>query len=478
MTADAATLPATQAAAGARTPVAARAAGAGGGLPALARPLPPPTPPVAIETAPRPRTRGSVAFGVIAILLFFGGFAAWSVLAPLSEAAIAPGVIKVEGQRRTIQHLEGGIVREILVKDGDRVEAGQVLMRLDDVQSGANLETLRSQRWSLLAQDARLMAELARAREIAFPPDLLAAAEPRARDAVAGQRALFEARTVSLDSQLDVLRKRVEQQQAVAASAEGQLNSQREQLALIRREEATVRDLLRQGLERMPRLLQLQRTAASLEGNITDVRGQIERARATIAEAQSQMRQIEDQRLQEVSAELREVRTKLAETEERLRAAADVATRREITAPEAGTVLNLRVFNLGAVIRPGDPAMDLVPEKDRLIAEVTVQPGDIDAVYPGLRAEVRLPAFKQRLVPYLHGNVTFVASDVTVDERTRANYYRANILIDGDQLESLPNVKLVPGMPVEAYVLIGERSFLRYIIQPVLDSFHRAFREQ
>jgi HlyD family type I secretion membrane fusion protein len=153
-------------------------------------------------------------------------------------------------------------------------------------------------------------------------------------------------------------------------------------------------------------------------------------------------------------------------------------TRREIVAPVSGTVVNLKVFTLGAVVRPGDPVMDLVPESDRLVAEVNVQPTDIDVVYAGLKSEVRLPAFKQRLVPYLHGEVTWVAADVTVNEQTGQQYYRANILIDQEQLASLPNIFLTPGMPVEAHVQIGERSFFQYITQPVRDSFQRAFREQ
>jgi HlyD family secretion protein len=431
-----------------------------------------------ILDAPHPRTRGPVLFGFISMLLFFGGFGAWSLLAPLSEAAIAPGVIKVEGQRRTIQHMEGGYVREILARDGDRVERGQVLMRLDDIQSGANLEALRSQRWALLAQDARLTSELARLREIVFPQDLLAAEDPRARDAIAGQRALFEARQASLASQISVLEARIEQQNAVRGSAEGTLRSARQQLESFRQEETDIGPLVRQGLIQRPRLLQIQRSATEQEARITAAQAEIERANHAILEARSQIRQIEDQRLQEVSAELREVRTRLAEVEERLRAAQDVAQRRDIVAPEPGIVVNSRVFTIGAVVRPGDAVMDLTPLQDRLIAEVMVQPGDIDVVYPGLRTEVRLPAFKQRLVPFLHGKVTYVASDVTMDERTRHSYYRAFVLIDSEQLERLPNVQLVPGMPVEAYIQVGERSFFRYMVQPILDSFHRAFREQ
>jgi HlyD family type I secretion membrane fusion protein len=191
-----------------------------------------------------------------------------------------------------------------------------------------------------------------------------------------------------------------------------------------------------------------------------------------------QIRATLDQRMQEVGTEAREVAGRLAEVEERLRAAADVATRREILATEAGTIVNLRVFTLGAVVRPGDPLMDLVPSQDRLVAEVNVQPMDIDVVYPGLQAEIRLPAFKQRLVPYLHGQVTFVASDVTTDQQTRQTHYRAYIAIDQDQLARLRGVTLTPGMPVEAHVLTGSRSFWHYMTQPIRDSMSRAFVEQ
>ncbi|MDB5369057.1 MAG: HlyD family type secretion periplasmic adaptor subunit [Roseomonas sp.] len=451
------------------TPLPPAKAGRPAGLPPLS--------PGTIGTQ-RPRTSGAMMLGICSIVVFFGGFLAWSTTAPLAEAAIAPGQIRSEGSRRTIQHLEGGIIREILARDGDTVKAGQVLMRMDDAQSGASLETLRSQRWALLAQDARLAAEHRGATDIAFPADLMASNDPRSIEAVTGQRTLFAARQASLISQLQVLEARIAQHEATGASAQGQIASQKRQLELIRREEQDVRTLVSQGLERMPRLLGLQRQAAAFEGNLQDLIGQIDRASASANEARSQMQQTRDQRMTEVSTEAREVRGRLNEAEEKLRAAQDVVTRREIVAPEDGTILASKFFNLGAVVRPGDPVMELVPARDRLVAEVQLSPTDIDVVYPGLQAEIRLPAFKQRLVPFLHGHVTYVASDVTIDDRTRASHYRVQIAVDETQLERLENVTLRAGMPVEAQIQTGSRSFFRYIAQPVIDSFHRAFREQ
>jgi len=428
--------------------------------------------------AEHPRTRGALLFGLFVTIAFVGSFAAWSVFAPLAEASIAPGIIKVEGTRRTIQHLEGGIVRELLVREGDKVQRGQVLARLDDIQSGSQLETQRAARWALLAQDARIAAELARAPKVTFPEELEASQDPRAVEARMGQRALFEARTASLTSMVQVLQARIDQQQAVIQGARGQLTATRQQLVFAEQEAQMRQGLVEKGLGRLPELLALQRAVASLKGSIEDLTGQVDRANATIAESQRQIRQTIDQRLQEASGEHREVRAKLAEAEERLRAAHDVAQRREILAPDDGTLVNQRAFTLGAVLRPGDPLFDLIPARDQLIAEVNIQPMDIDVVYPSLQAEVRLPAFKQRLVPYLHGHVSWVAADITQNEQTHQQYYRAYIKIDQDQLDKLPNVFLTPGMPVEAHVQIGQRSFLRYMIQPLLDSFHRAFREQ
>jgi len=426
----------------------------------------------------RPRAGRLVLAGLVVTIGFFGGFMAWAVLAPLDEAAVAPGTIVVEGTRRTLSHLEGGIVREILVRDGSRVEAGQVVLRLDDVQSGATLDSLKAQRFALMGQIARLEAEAAGAAAITFPEELVSAESARAREAVVGQRALFEARQASLASQLLVLEARVAQQEAIISGARGQIEATRRQLELMRQEETMRSNLVRQGLARIPELLALQRSLAALEGQQQDLQGQVRRGEGAIEEARNGIAQARDQRRQEIGTEEREAATRLADTEERLRAAADVSARREIVAPEAGTILNLRQFTLGAVLRAGEPAMDLVPASDRLVAEVNVQPNDIDVVHVGLEADLRLPAFRQRLIPVLHGRVTFVAADATTDPQTRASHFRTQIRIDEAQLAALPEIALVPGMPVEGHVRIGSRSFWRYLTQPVRDSLARAFREQ
>jgi HlyD family type I secretion membrane fusion protein len=434
--------------------------------------------------APHPPTRGVVLLGLISMAIFIGGFSAWSFFAPLAEAAIAEGVISVEGEHRVIANQEGGSVQELLVHDGDHVRAGQVLIRMNDAQASATAETAKAQRWTLLAQLARLDSESAGDSKIQFQPELLAAAggrgldAARAANAMSVQRALFEARTVGLNSQISVLQDRIDQQLAVISSAEQQQRATQQQLDLIQREVDVKQTLLSKGLARLSEVLDLQRSQAALNGTLGDLAGQIQRAHATIAESRSSMRQTRDQRLQDVSDDRRDARSKLNETEDNLRAAQDVAVRRDIVAPEDGTILSMRVFNVGAVVKPGDTVMELVPSRDRLVAQANLSPNDIDVVYPGLDAQIRLPAFKQRLVPFVSGRVIFVASDVTTDEKTKTDYYKMQILVDRDQLDHLPNVHLTPGMPVEAMVQLGERSFFHYITQPIRDSFHRAFSEQ
>jgi HlyD family secretion protein len=446
--------------------------------PGAATPAIPRTPGTLAVPPPAPTTRGPLLVGLVAIALFVGGFALWSAQAPLAEAAIAAGEIRAEGQRRTIQHLEGGIVQDILARDGDRVRAGQVLLRLDAIQATAQAEVLRAQRLSLLAQDARLAAEAEGRPAVAFPAELLTATDPRAEEAVTGQRVLFAARAAAFAGQMAALAARREQQVATLSAIGAQAGSQARQLELIAQEEQSVSRLVAQGLERTPRLLALQRQMAALDGNRADLDGQAARARAVIAELDSERARLEQTRQAEIATERREVATRLSDVTERLRAADDVSTRRELLAPEDGTILHSRVFTRGAVLRPGEPAMELVPARDRLLVEVQLAPPDIDRVHPGLIAEIRLPAYRQRTAPLIEGEVIEIAADVTTDDRRGVSFYRVRIAIPEEQLARLEGGPLRPGMPAEALIRTGERSLALYLIQPLLDSFHRAFRER
>ena len=423
-----------------------------------------------------PQTRAPMTVGVMTLLLVVGGFGWWGTSVPHYEAVIAPGVFKVEGTRRTVSNFEGGIVREILVRDGSMVKAGDILMRLDDVQSSATLDGYRAELWQLTARDARLVAEIADAERIHFPDELLRIEDDRARLSIGDQEIEFQSKLANLASKTRVLEARIAQAEAQLASSEPQIVAQREQIVLLKREEEAVQHLIRHGLAQMARLYALQRSVVAAEGSIVDLEGRIQQARATASESRRAIEQLREQRLSDAAAELIEVRAKIVENEGKRRASEDVSLRRSVVAPEDGIVMSLRVFNSGAVLRPGDPVLDLVPARDRIVAEVNITPTDIDQISNGLLADVRLPAFLGRMQKVIKGRVTFVASDANIDQQSRAAYFRAYINIDDDPNMATSGVQVIPGMPVEAHIITGERTFMRYLVQPILDSFHHAFR--
>lgn len=428
-----------------------------------------------------PPVRGSILFGTIAAAVFIGGFAAWTVLAPLSRAAVGDGILQSINQRRTIQHLEGGIISEILARDGDQVKKGDVLMRLDRTSSSTNADALRYQLWSYQAQLARLQAEQTGAETVTFPPELLETARtsPVAADAIKGQQELFEARRTNLASQLKVIKSRQEEAQTQISAAEGQIISLDRQVALIRDELASVQMLFRSGLETKPHLLALQRNEASIMGNRNEQVSQKLRAENTVAEQKAQARQAIDQRHQEVTGEIRDLTIKMSDTEQHLRSAQHVAGRTDIIAPDDGTVLNLHYFTIGAVVRGGEPIMDLAPAHEELIAAVNIQPQDINDVHVGLPADIRFPAFSARLTPNVGGTVIVVAPDATLEEKTHASFYRVQIKINPDDIKNLPKGEtLVPGMPVAAQIKAGSRTLLQYMVKPFSDSLYRAFVER
>ncbi|NBB82938.1 MAG: HlyD family type I secretion periplasmic adaptor subunit [Alphaproteobacteria bacterium] len=440
------------------------------------------SPDAAAPTVPalRRSLRGPVAFGIAVVLLFFAGLGGWAALAPLASAAIAPGVVGPDGSRRTVQHLEGGIIREIRVTDGSRVAVGDPLVVLADIAARATFEQLQTQVDALAALQARLIAEQQGATAIAFPDRLLdaATADAEVADILMAQSDLFETRRTAMESRKSILRQRIAQLSEEITGLRAQIGSQETQLALIEEEIVGVRQLVDQGLERRPRLLALQRQQAEIEGAIAENRAAIARANQTIGEAELQILGLETDRLDEIAAELTDVRTRLLSLEERLRSSRDVLTRTVIEAPVAGTVVALRYKTTGGVIGPGDPILDIVPENEELVIEARVSPVDIDAVAAGQTAQIHLLAYAQRNLPRIEGTVTTVSADALTDEQTGESYYSARVAVDRERLAALPDgVALSAGMPAEVLIMTGERTALAYILQPFLDSLRRSFRE-
>lgn len=425
-----------------------------------------------------PPVRTLIAAGALAALVGFGGFGGWAALAPLASAAIAPGIVTVDGNRKTVQHLDGGIIAEILVREGDHVVAGQPVMRLDDLETRSTIALLDGQVWALAAQEARLAAERDGRADVTFPMELTDLTKERAVvEILAGQQRIFTSRRTSLDSRAEVIRQRIAQQQAQIAALDAQRAAGRGQLALIAEEVVGVEAMVRQGLERKPRLLALQRQQVELEGQQGDLANRMAQAREAIAQAELEILSLRDDRQSEIATELRDVQVRLAEAREKRGAAAVRQGRRDVVAPVAGVVMKLRHFAPGAVVTPGGEILDLVPQDEPLVIDARVSPTDIDVVRAGLPAKVVLSAFKSRTTPQLAGRVTRVSADALTDERTGTAYYRAQVEVDADELAALDGVHLQPGMPAETLILTGERTLLRYLLQPIEDSFRRAFRE-
>lgn len=428
--------------------------------------------------APARRDMGvgpTMGFGLIVIALFLGGFGAWAGFAPLESAAIAPGVVSVSGKRKTVQHLEGGIVAELPVREGEVVAAGQALVVLDDTQARASFSLLRAQHRSAAALKARLEAERDGLAGIRWPASLR---EAGARDDVlATEERIFRARARSLANRTAIYRRQIEQLRAEAAGLEEEVETQDRQLGLLEEEIAALGGLVAKGVEGKPRLLALKRTKAEVAGSRARNRSQVARVGQRVEETLLAIAELGNERLSGVVGELREVQTRMSDLREHLESARNVLTRTRVLAPVAGTVVNLRVFTRGGVVGPGEPLMELVPAGDRLVVEARVEPTDIDSVHPGLGAKVRLTAFSQLETPPLPGKVTRVSADRLVDAMTGAPYYEARIALDAEQ-PALAELKLQPGMPAEVMIVTGERTALEYLLEPIVTSLGRALREE
>lgn len=418
-----------------------------------------------------------MAVGAGIVGLFFGVFGAWAAFAPLESAAVARGVISVETQRKTIQHLEGGIVGEILVRDGDEVAADAILVVLDDTQARATLDLLRGRHRSARALEARLIAERDGAAEISFPDQIRDSADADVAELVRAQRNIFTGRRQSIAGQVAIMQQRVAQIQQEIRGLEGQTAAQAEQLALTNEEIESNQKLVDEGLSGKTRLLELQRALAEVTGEHSQSLAAIARAQQNIEETRLEMADLRTNYINEAVQQLGVVQAELLDLGEQIRAAEDVLRRTVIRSPMAGTVVGMQVHTVGGVVAPGQALLDVVPKGDRLIVEAFVDPNDIDVVEVGLEAQVRLTALTQRNLAPLAGHVTTVSADRLTDQRTGASYFLARVELDDDPAEKLDGERLYPGMQAEVMIVTGARTTLDYLSRPLVDSFNRAFRE-
>ncbi len=430
----------------------------------------------------RQAMRGPTRWAVAMIVIFLGGFGAWAALVPLAGGAVAPGVISPDGSKKTVQHLEGGIIRALHVRDGDGVKAGQALVVLESVQPRAIYEMQRDQYLTLIGMRARLLAEQMGQSSVVFPPELVRAAGAqdgaRARSVVDSQTRLFESRLASHTARKQVLTMKIQQLREQIKGYQAQVASLGRQTVLIA-EELEGKEALRvKGYLPKPEVLKLQRAQADLDGKRGEYLGEIARAEQQMGEAQSQILALEAERVDQIATQLDQTRVDLASVTEKLIASEDILNRTVVTAPVAGTVINLRFKTEGGVVQRGEPILEVVPADDALLIDARVSPNDIDVVHPGLTAQVHLSAFTARNVPRIAGVVRTVSADRVIDEQTKAPYYLARVEVDRDELRRLdPRLELVPGMPADVLIVTGERTMLDYLTQPFRDAFRRGFRE-
>jgi HlyD family secretion protein len=428
--------------------------------------------------SPRTRLHGVTLAGNLLMLCFVLGLGTWSGFAPLESAAIASGVVEPESSRKTIQHLEGGIVKKILVADGEVVRSGQILFALDDTRARAEVQSLQGQLWDAMAREARLLAEQQERDRVSFPAALEAATNGSASAAalLIAQRNIFETRREVFESQHAVItQKRFEVDREIQGlKAQGTAVAQR--AAIVREELDIVATLVDKGLERRPRLLSLQREMAEVEGRQGEIAAQISRAEQVINESHATRFKLESDRQNDIAQSLREAQNQIFQLRERLLAAQDQLSRTEVKAPEDGVVTDLRIHTPDGVIGAGAPLLDLVPRQDRLIVTARLRPEDIDVVHPGLNADIHLVPYNQRRVPRLRGTVMQVSPDRLVDKRTDQPYYATKIRVEDPRIVE-DNIKIIPGMPAEVFITTGRGTVALYALRPLLDTFNGAFHE-
>lgn len=450
--------------------------------------LPAAAKPAALQMGVKPATepdtpnwsvRFPMTMGLVGMLLLFGGFGTWAVMANISGAIISSGRVAVDSNRQIVQHPDGGVVTEIRVREGDRVSAGQVLIRLDPVELRSNFDILRDQLLEIAARSVRLMAERDEAERLEFPPDLLeeAARTATVAEMVQGQMNLFEARIATRAQEAEQMGQRKDQISAQVDGITAQSEALALQLGFIREELEAQQSLLERGLAQAPRVLSLQREEAALLGRVGELAASVAELRGRATEIDLEILKLGTRAREDAITELRDLSFRQIELSEQFRALTGRMTRLDITSPVDGVVYDLQVFAERSVIRPADPVLYVVPQDRPLVIQTQVDPIHIDQVFPGQPVTLRLPTFDARTTPEIFGEIVRVSPDAFTDQATGLTFYQAEILPNEGEIDRLDGQPMLPGMPVEAYLRTDDRTPLGYLIKPLADYFNRAFRE-
>jgi HlyD family secretion protein len=414
---------------------------------------------------------------VSAIILIFG------IAVPVESAAIAKGNVTVLNKRKTVQHLEGGIIKAILVKDGDSITKGQPLIELSDVTPKANRSMVQADLWLERAAEARLNALRENKDTITFPDELVQVAQHNTDIArtMQAQQELFTTQREAQIGKLQTLQQRIAESEEEIKGLKAQISSAEGQLVYINEEIKTVKTLLKDGLATKPRLLALQRSAEELKGNRGQNIAMIAKVQQNMTESKMHILNQQNEFASQIAEELKEVRSKINDHTERLSAASDVMNRTIVIAPSEGIVTGLKYHTVGGVIEPGAAIMDIVPQNEELVLEVKIRPVDIDVVKPGLESRVVFSAYKSRRMPLFTGTVTQVSADAFTEKQGlgEESYYTARVNVDTQQMKALETpIVLYPGMPADVYIKTGSRSFISYLMAPITDSMDHAFKEE
>ena len=423
--------------------------------------------------------RGPAIACLSVVIAFFGVFGVWAAVAPMSSAAVATGVVSPEGSRKIIQHLEGGIIKTLHVREGDVVKKGDLLITLDETLARASYTTLDVQALRFSAMKMRIEALQNKVKDLDLASKFKNAMEnPDFAAFIANEMRIFELRQRTLEQQKGIYEQQIEQMKEEIRGYEAQIESTASQLGFIDDELKDTRWLHEQGLSRKPRILELERMRASLVGNQGQYVQSIAKARQKISEIQLTQIDLENKFFNEQNDLLLKTNSDLAQTEERIGGTRDILARTVIRAPTNGIVVNLRFKTTTGVIKAGEPILDIVPTDEDLVIEARIQPTDINVLKPGQTAQVHLTPYHTRYTRLLQGSLREISADSLTDEKTGARYYKAYIIVDHNSIQAIEeNIELAAGMPAEIFIRTGEHTFLAYLMEPFTRSLRRSFRE-